>query len=93
MSLTSINPATGKIIKTYEEITPEAVKAKISLAQKTYLEWQAVSFAERALKTRKLADILREKKHDLGKIISLEMGKPIMAAISEVEKSAWVADY
>jgi succinate-semialdehyde dehydrogenase / glutarate-semialdehyde dehydrogenase len=93
MPLTSINPATGEIIKTYDELTSEAVNTKIVQAQDAYLKWREVSFSERAAKMQKLAYIFREKKSVLGKIICLEMGKPISAAIAEVEKCAWVAEY
>jgi len=69
------------------------VNTKIVQAQDAYLKWREVSFAERAAKMQKLAYIFREKKFVLGKIICLEMGKPISAAIAEVEKCAWVAEY
>ncbi|MDO8499260.1 MAG: NAD-dependent succinate-semialdehyde dehydrogenase [bacterium] len=93
MPLISTNPATGEIIKEYPELTPEAVTEKIIQAEIAYTEWQKTTFAERAGKMKKLAEILRAKKQILGRIMSLEMGKPITAATAEVEKCAWVADY
>jgi len=93
MPLISINPVTGEVIKAYEELTPEEANKKIAGAEAAYLKWREVSFSERAAKMQKLAYIFREKKSILGKIISLEMGKPISAATAEVEKCAWVAEY
>jgi succinate-semialdehyde dehydrogenase/glutarate-semialdehyde dehydrogenase len=42
---------------------------------------------------KKAASILRNKKEDLGAIMTLEMGKPIAQSRAEVEKCAWVCDY
>ena len=39
------------------------------------------------------AEILETEKHDFGKIMTLEMGKPLKAAVGEAEKCAWVCRY
>lgn len=93
MKITSINPATGKSIKTYETLTPEQTADKIEKADAAFQLWKYTSFKHRAERMRAAANILVEKKEELGKLISLEMGKVLSESIAEVEKCAWVCNY
>ena len=88
MKLTAINPATGEIIKEYDAHTPEQVNAFIETAHLAFGQWKQTSFEERAMKMRRAAEILRERKLDLAELIALEMGKPLKGGIAEVEKCA-----
>lgn len=93
MPFTSKNPATGEVLATFEELTDAQVADKLAFAQKTYETWRQTSFAERKAKMLKLADVFKSRAREYGKLASLEMGKPITAAIAEVEKCAWVCEY
>ena len=93
MSIQTINPATGEVIKTYEEMPDNEVETIIDHTHSVYEEWRHTSFAERAEKMRKLAQLLKDNKEEYGKIMTLEMGKPITAAMAEIEKCAWVCEY
>ncbi len=86
--LTSRNPATAKIIATFPELTPLEIDDKINQAHQAFLTWSKVSFEDRAVLFQKLAKLLIAEKERLAKIATLEMGKTITAAISEVEKCA-----
>ncbi|MEZ4798334.1 MAG: aldehyde dehydrogenase family protein [Flavobacteriales bacterium] len=48
---------------------------------------------EQPLKFIRLAEILRNKKDVLGRLITAEMGKPIQQSIAEVEKCAWCCEF
>ena len=48
MTLQAINPATGAVVASYEEISPDAVQAIIASAHQAYLAWRGTSFRERA---------------------------------------------
>jgi len=58
-----------------------------------FLEWRKTDFSFRASLMKNAAQILREGKEHYGKILTLEMGKPITQATAEVEKCALVCEY
>jgi succinate-semialdehyde dehydrogenase / glutarate-semialdehyde dehydrogenase len=91
--ITTTNPTTGDVLKTFEALTETAIAQSITAAHTAFLKYRQTSFAERSHWLNALADRLVERKAELGKLITLEMGKPIAASIAEVEKSAWVCRY
>ena len=93
MPLESINPATGGRIQTYNEHTDVEIPKKLSAAHKAYSTWRQSSFDDRARPLRGAAAILRERKDEYGKLMALEMGKPLKQGIAEAEKCAWVCEY
>lgn len=93
MVLISHNPARGEDIMQFDEYTPEEVNVRIKKSYAFFCEWRKTSFEERAVKMKALATVLRNKKYDLGKLATLEMGKPITQAIAEIEKCAWACDF
>ena len=93
MAIQTINPATGKLEKTYEAFSTDKINSLIDTADIEFKKWKNVSFADKKILMNNAAKILRAKKDLLGKIITAEMGKPIKQAIAEVEKCAWVCEY
>jgi len=93
MGIASINPATGETVKTFEPLNEAQVQAKLQRAADTFKIYRHTSFESRAEMMAKAANILETEKLDLGKIMTLEMGKPLKAAIAEAEKCAWVCRY
>lgn len=93
MAIASINPATGEVIRHYQELTPEEVEARLLLAGTAFTRFRTLSFSERAQKLLTAADLLEARRLDLGRIITIEMGKPIKASITEIVKCASVCRY
>lgn len=93
MPLRTINPATGELVKSFSEMTKKEVDEIIDNSHEAFLSWREVSFAERSKLMMNASNVLKEQKEEYGKILTLEMGKPIKQAISEVEKCAWVCEY
>ncbi len=93
MSLVSRNPATGEVFGTFEELTDAEIDARLAKAQKAFELWRDVSFVERKAKMLKLAGYLKANSRSLGELATREMGKPIKAAVGEVEKCAWACEY
>ncbi len=93
MAIQTVNPSTGKVVKTFEEFSPEQVSKIIDDVQQSFLKWKNTSFEERSVLMFNAAALLRKKKNEYAEILTLEMGKPITQAIAEVEKCAWVCEY
>jgi succinate-semialdehyde dehydrogenase / glutarate-semialdehyde dehydrogenase len=93
MTIERINPATGKILERYDEMTRPQVGAAIDSAHEAYLKWRSTDFDERAAHMRKAAALLRERAQDYGRLMALEMGKPIRDGIAEPQKCAAGCDY
>jgi len=89
----SINPYNGKVIEEYQEMSFEEINIIIEKAHETFLNWRKVPFKKKAELMKKAGNILREDAREYGKLMALEMGKPIKDGISEANKCAWVCDY
>lgn len=93
MAIATINPATGEIIKEFEPLTDDEIALKLDAAYRAFESYQRIPMQQRSQWMSAAAQILLDRKEEFGKLMTLEMGKPIKAAIAEVEKSAWVCRY
>lgn len=90
---TSMNPYTGKEIKTYKNHSKKEIEEIIQKADRRFYTWRETSFAERKRLMLAAASELRKNKEEYAETMTLEMGKPISQAIAEVEKCAWVCEF
>lgn len=93
MSISTINPTTGKLIKEFSEFEIKKVNNLIFQSQKAFSVWKNTDLTFRKNLMLKVASILKGKKEQFGEILTLEMGKTLKQAIAEVEKCAWVCEY
>lgn len=93
MAIASVNPATGEVLKTFRELSKQELAAKLELAAETFKTYRQTSYSYRAERMLRAAGILEVEKHALGRLMSLEMGKPIQSAIDEAVKSASACRY
>ncbi len=93
MAIASINPATGQTIRTYPPHDDAEVERRVALAARRFPLWRKTPFAERAKVLLAAADRLEARKQALGRVMTIEMGKPIGAAVAEAEKCAWVCRF
>jgi succinate-semialdehyde dehydrogenase/glutarate-semialdehyde dehydrogenase len=93
MSITSINPATGETLKSFESLNEQQLEDKLSRAAETFHSYRLTSLAERASMMLRAAEILDTEKKDFARLMTTEMGKPIKSAVQEAEKCAWVCRY
>ncbi|MBV9481843.1 MAG: NAD-dependent succinate-semialdehyde dehydrogenase [Acidobacteria bacterium] len=93
MAIASINPATGQLIKSFEQLSDNEIEEKIQRAFAAFVSYKHVGFAQRARWMMKAGEILESDKHSFAKLMTLEMGKPYQAAVDEAVKCAWVCRY
>ena len=93
MAIQSTNPATNKVVKTFEEMSETAVDQSIAKSVETFATWKKTPYSERAAILHKIAGLLRDKKKELAQMITLEMGKLVAQAEGEIKLSAEIFDY
>jgi succinate-semialdehyde dehydrogenase/glutarate-semialdehyde dehydrogenase len=86
--IASVNPSTGETLRTFEPLTDEQLDQRIARADAAYRAYRQTSFADRVGWLAAAAGILEAEKDRLGRIMTLEMGKPIGAARAEAVKCA-----
>jgi len=89
----SVNPYTQKVIARYDEIEEGPMMRLIERNYEAFTGWRTYSYQQRGSFFKKMARLLRDKKQELGVIITAEMGKIIGESVAEIEKCAWLCDY
>src|SRR5450755_3869160 len=84
--IASVNPATGETMRTFDPLTDAQIDESIARADAAYRAYRGTSFADRARWLSSAAGILEAEKDRFGRIMTLEMGKPIGAARAEAAK-------
>jgi succinate-semialdehyde dehydrogenase/glutarate-semialdehyde dehydrogenase len=92
-TMSSVNPATGEVLARFEEHADAEVEQRLARAEEAFRSWRRRPFAERAALMRRAAEVLDGGKERWGRIMTLEMGKTLKAAVAEAEKCAWVCRY
>jgi succinate-semialdehyde dehydrogenase / glutarate-semialdehyde dehydrogenase len=91
--LVSRNPTSGEILRRFEFDSDAEIERKLQRAVEAFEKHRRADFAERARRMRRLSEMLEAEKQPLGRIMTLEMGKPIRAAVQEAEKCANACRY
>src|ERR1700676_943390 len=93
MPYRSVNPATGEVLRTFAEHTDNEMMNALAAAEKAFQRWAARPFKERSKIIAKSAQLFLEKKEELARLATLEMGKRIVESRGEVELSASIMQY
>jgi succinate-semialdehyde dehydrogenase/glutarate-semialdehyde dehydrogenase len=92
-SIQSVNPANGELLKEFDPHSEAEWRKIVEAAAGAQYGWGRRALSERTELLAGLGDHLRANAADYGRLIALEMGKPIGQAVAEVEKSALCCDY
>jgi len=93
MTIASINPATAETLREFSALSAQQIEQKLQIAVDTFRSYRLTSFADRSRMMQRAAEILESEKQEFGRTMTIEMGKPLTAAIGEAEKCASVCRY
>ncbi len=93
MTFQSVNPATGETLAEFPELTHDELQSRLALAAAAASHWRATPVAERVAVVARLGELLDAERERLGRMMTLEMGKPVTAAIAEAAKCAACCRY
>jgi len=91
--ITTINPATGNTIESYELMTKEHALDAVAKCHDAFLAWKTTSFEERAEIIINIGKKLNEHKEDFAKLMTQEMGKLIKHGHQEIDLCIAICDY
>src|SRR3954454_21559493 len=93
MAISTTDPRTGEVLKTYDELTDDQLEEKLARASAAFESYRLTSHEDRAGWLRAAADILDKRTDEVAELMTLEMGKTKKAAAAEVAKCASVLRY
>src|SRR6185295_19748174 len=88
MAIASINPATGELGKRFEAHSDAEIGKALQRAVSAFEKHRRGSFADRAVKLQRAAEILEKDREQFASVITSEMGKLFRGSIDEIEKCA-----
>ena len=88
MAIESINPSTAEVLATFDELSPVQVEGAVSAAHNAWKSWSRTPVGERGQLIHGVARYLRDNKPRLSRLITIEMGKPIVEAEAEIGRAS-----
>ncbi|HUC15293.1 MAG TPA: NADP-dependent succinic semialdehyde dehydrogenase [Acidimicrobiales bacterium] len=88
MAIATTNPATGEILRRFDEISHEELEACLVRAAAASVEQRLTTFEQRSAWMRRAADLLDAENEAVARMMTTEMGKSVKSARSEVTKCA-----
>ena len=89
----SISPVCGWHISNVRSASKNDYEKTIKQAQKAFLEFRKIPAPKRGELVRQFGEKLREKKENLGALVSYEMGKPYQEGLGEVQEMIDICDF
>lgn len=92
-SLPVRSPVTGETIANVVEVTQDTASAAIAESTKAFAQWRTVPAPQRGELVRILGNVLRTYKADLGRLVSIEVGKVLSEGLGEVQEMIDICDF
>ncbi len=83
-----INPSDGSLVATVPLGDAADADLAVQSAQRAFLIWRETPVAERARLQKAAAAAMRTRAEELGRLLTSELGRPLAAAVTEIERSA-----
>jgi succinate-semialdehyde dehydrogenase/glutarate-semialdehyde dehydrogenase len=93
MGIATINPATGETVRSFAPHDAAEIELRLQRAANAFAAWRRTPVRTRLAAVAKLGQLLDSEKERLGGLMTLEMGKPIKAAVEEAAKCATACRY
>ncbi|KRM86828.1 NAD-dependent succinate-semialdehyde dehydrogenase [Lacticaseibacillus thailandensis] len=93
MAYQTINPYTNKLVRTYPNASDADLEAALTAGYARYQQFRNEAPATRSAALHQVATLMRQEKHELAKVLTIDMGKLIGEAEAEVALCADIADY
>jgi succinate-semialdehyde dehydrogenase/glutarate-semialdehyde dehydrogenase len=93
MGIATINPATGRTVRTFDALTDAELEDRLARAAAAHAGYRRTGVAERAGWLTAAADVLESDVERVGALMTLEMGKTLTAAKAEARKCATALRY
>lgn len=91
--LSSMNPTNGEVIAQIIMGSEKDYELAVQIAEEAFLKWRMMPAPKRGEVIRLIGNQLRRYKSELGKLVSLEMGKILAEGEGEVQEMIDVADF
>src|SRR6184192_1894198 len=88
-----ISPIDGRRIASVRTASDDDYNKAISRAQEAFLKWRTTPGPVRGDTVRRLGNALRDFKHELGQLVTLETGKIIAEGEGEVQEMIDICDF
>jgi len=92
-TLTTVNPATGETLNTYDRMTDKEAFAAVERCHDAFLKWRHRTLEDRAAIIRNIARELRDNSDEFAQLMTSETGKLIGDGAAEVELCAAICEY
>ncbi len=92
-TIDSVSPVDGEKTGTVEVVNYNTYNSVITTAQQAFLEWRSVPAPKRGEVVRQVGEALRQHKHELGQLVSYEMGKSLQEGWGEVQEMIDICDF
>jgi succinate-semialdehyde dehydrogenase / glutarate-semialdehyde dehydrogenase len=93
MTIATVNPATGQTLRTFTPLSELELDQRLQCAADAFLRYRRTPLPERTRMLLRAAEILESEKEKFGRLMVMEMGKTLKAAIEEAAKCAWGCRY
>jgi succinate-semialdehyde dehydrogenase/glutarate-semialdehyde dehydrogenase len=86
VAIATVDPRTGEVVERFDPLTPDEIESRLAAAAAAFRGWRGSPAAERGALLIRAAELFEKGRERWGRLMALEMGKPLAAGIAEAEK-------